>query len=189
MRTTIPERSGTAALIVLTAYDCVAVSSSGRTAGGRSRASCLTTSCREVPCVGGLQDGSANFTTNLGAARPRARPRSSPPFRVGRDSAAAGPPRARTRRRLPAPNGGLNGMYPCPIGAPTARTSRTGSTTVTCLDATARTTHWDLGPDPLAELDHRWRREVQRREPRRCCTPDGHQRRTQPVRLVKGVAQ
>ena len=37
-------------------------------------------------------------------------------------------------------------MYPCPIGAPTARTSRTWSTTVTCSDATARATQWDPTP-------------------------------------------
>ena len=84
-----------------------------------------------------------------------------------------------------APNGGRSGMYPCPIGAPTALTSRTWSTTVTCSGATARATQWD---PPSAELDHRRPHEVQRRESRRCRSPHGHQGRTQPVGLERGPA-
>ena len=37
-------------------------------------------------------------------------------------------------------------MYPCPIGAPTARTSRTWSTTVTWSGATESATQWDPTP-------------------------------------------
>ena len=46
-----------------------------------------------------------------------------------------------------------------------------------------------VGPDPPAEFDHRRPHEIQRREPRGGRPPHGHQGRTQPVRLVKGITQ